>query len=251
MTGVNCMPIILVNGDELYCEFALFDVDGTLVDNEERYRNLAALRFSAIEARAGKKAADVWAPLGGYDPIRHSIDMVGPVAEAARREDMAIAAAAIYTTGRGWHEARALAEAAYSDADAIQMKKFTPHLFRGVEVCLRRLKLAGLKLGIATNGSSRITEELLTILNIRELFSVVVGSEDAVNPKPAPDLLLAACEKMETAPSKTVYVGDQLVDAEAAEAADFRAALIVGKLNITSSRKLYHIDSVTDIAVHP
>jgi len=245
------MPIILVNGEELDCELLLFDVDGTLVDDDDRYRNLAAIRFSAIEARAGRRAAETWAPLGGYDPVFCSIDMAGPIAKAARREDMAVAAAAIYTTGRSWHEARSLAEVAYSEADVVLMKSYTPHLFPGIEECLRKLKSAGFKLGIATNGPSRITEELLTLLNIRDLFSVVVGSEDAVNPKPAPDLILAACEKAKTALLRTIYVGDQPVDAKAAETAECGAALIVGNVNVMSSHRLYRIGSVADIATYP
>ena len=56
------MPHLQVNGEELVVEFALFDVDGTLVDDEDRYRSLAALRFKALEARAGRVAAEMWAP---------------------------------------------------------------------------------------------------------------------------------------------------------------------------------------------
>ncbi len=42
------MPKMLVNGKELSFRFALFDLDGTLVDDEDRYRNLAAFRYTAI-----------------------------------------------------------------------------------------------------------------------------------------------------------------------------------------------------------
>jgi beta-phosphoglucomutase-like phosphatase (HAD superfamily) len=85
------LPILLVNGEELEAGFLLFDVDGTLVDDEDRYKSLAVLRFDAIVKRAGRKAAETWAPLGGYDPVSKVLDMAGPIAKAARREDMAIA----------------------------------------------------------------------------------------------------------------------------------------------------------------
>ena len=245
------MPSMLVNGEELCFEFALFDVDGTLVDDEDRYRSLAALRFNALEARAGRVAAEAWAPLGGYDHVNHSLDMSGPIAKAARREDMAVAAVAIYRAGRGWHEARALAEAAYADADAVQMRDYTPKLFPGVENSLRHLKAAGFTLGIATNGSNRITRELLHILGIQNLFSVVVGSEDAANPKPAPDVLLAACDGAKIQPSRTIYVGDQPVDAEAAAAADCAGSIIVGPAPVTPSPFIRRVASVADLATHP
>ncbi|MCX6649509.1 MAG: HAD-IA family hydrolase [Candidatus Bathyarchaeota archaeon] len=242
---------MLVNGEELGAEFILFDVDGTLVDDEDRYRSLAVLRFDAMEARAGRRAAETWAPLGGYDPVNRVLDMSGPIAKAARREDMAIAAAAIYRAGRGWHEARALAETAYADADAIQMRDYTPKLFPGVENSLRRLKAAGFTLGIATNGSNRITCELLGILGIQGLFSVVVGSEDASNPKPAPDLLLTACGKAKMPPSGTIYVGDQPVDAEAAKAAGFIGSIIVGRAQVAPFPTVRRVASVADLRAHP
>ncbi len=245
------MPTMLVNGEKIDFSFALFDVDGTLVDDENRYKNLAALRFDAISARAGKKAAEIWAPLGGYDPAEKMIDMSGPVAKAARREDVAIAAAAICRTGKIWHEARALAEAAYADADATQMKDYTPRLFHGAEASIRNLKAAGLTLGIATNGQSKITNELLDLLKIRDLFAVVVGSEDAANPKPAPDLLLAACQKVKMQPSEAVYVGDQPVDAEAAVAAGFKGCVIVGRAAVPPSPFVRRVTSVADLRAHP
>ena len=242
---------MLVNGEELVFEFALFDVDGTLVDDKDRYSSLATLRFNALEARAGRRAAEKWAPLGGYDHVTHKLDMSGPIAKAARREDMAIAAAAIYRAGYGWHEARALAEAAYVDADAVQMRDYTPKLFSGVENSLHHLKAAGFMLGIATNGSNRITRELLGILGIQGLFSVVVGSEDASNPKPAPDLLLAACGKVKISPLCTVYVGDQVVDAEAATAAGCLGSIIVGQAHVGLSPGVHRVVSIADIRAHP
>jgi len=239
------MPKIRISGKELSFRFALFDLDGTLVDDEDRYRSLAAFRFTAIKARAGRKAADIWAPLGGYDPALDVIDMSGPIAKTARREDMALAAASIYLTGCSWHEARAIAEDAY--ADAAQLRNYRPRLYPGVEENLKRLKGAGFTLGIATNGLSKVTLELLSALALTELFSVVAGSEDAENTKPAPDLILAACKKAKIPPSKTVFFGDQPVDITAAEAARCSAVVIVGNASIRQSPKVYRVSSVAEI----
>jgi len=245
------MPMLLVDGEELRFKLLLFDLDGTLVDDVDRYKSLAALRFDALVARVGLAVAEAWAPLGGYDSKKKTIDMTGAIAKASRREDVAIAAAVIYTTGRGWHEARKLAEQIYADADAVQMRDYTPRLFPGIEVGLRRVKAVGFSLGIATNGPSTITEELLRILKIRDIFSAVVGSEEARNPKPAPDLLLAACQKAGIRPLDTVYVGDQPVDAEAAEAAGFLAWIIVGSAQVEPYRRIHRLPSVADLVVHP
>ncbi len=249
--AVIYLPKVIIDGEEIRFEFALFDVDGTLVDDEDRYRSLAALRFSAIEARAGRNAAETWAPLGGYDPFKRSLDMFGPIAKASRREDMAIAAGGIYSAGYAWQDARAIAEAAYVDADAIQLKNYTPRLFLGVGDTLHRLKEMGFTLGIATNGSSQITKDLFKMLGVYSLFSVIIGSEDSVNPKPSPDLLLAACEKANIPPSNTVYIGDQPADAEAAEAAGCICSIIVGRALVASSPSIRRATSVADLHIHP
>jgi len=245
------LPTLMVDGKELNFKLLLFDVDGTLVDDEDRYQSLAILRFDAIAAKAGREAAEVWAPLGGYDPKKRILDMTGAIAKASRREDMAIAAAAIYATGRGWFEARKLAEEAYADADAVQMKDYTPRLFPGVEEGLRLVKEAGFTLGIATNGPGVITEELLRAFKIRDLFCVIVGSEETQNPKPSPDLLLVACRKVGIDPFDTVYVGDQPVDSEAAEAAGFLASIIVRSAQVKPHHGVYHLSSVADLKAHP
>jgi len=241
------MPALLVDSEELRFKLLLFDLDGTLIDDADRYKNLAALRFEALIMMAGRVAAETWAPLGGYNWKTKIIDMNGAIGKASRREDMAIAAAAIYTTGRSWHDARKLAEQAYSDADVIQMKNYTPRLFSGTEEVLRRVKDVGFSLGVATNGPSAITDELLGILNIRELFGVIAGSDEAPNPKPAPDLLQMACRKAGVSPSEAVYVGDQPVDAEAAEAAGFLASIIVGSANVGSFRGVHRLSAVADL----
>lgn len=245
------MPRFMVNGKNLDADLLLFDLDGTLVDDEDRYKSLAALRFNAIEARAGRHAAETWAPFGGYDPVTRTIDMAGPIAKAARKEDMAVAAAGIYRTGKEWHEARALAEAAYADADAVQMRDYIPRFFPGVEKSLRKLKAQGFTLGIVTNGSNKITSQLVEILKVADLFAVIAGSEDAANPKPAPDILLAACGKAGKQPKSVVYVGDQVVDAEAAKAAGCAGCVIVGRATVPQSPYVQRLSSVADLAPHP
>jgi AHBA synthesis associated protein len=109
----------------------------------------------------------------------------------------------------------------------------------------------GFTLGIATNGPSQVTKDIFNALGIYGLFSVIIGSEDAVNPKPAPDLLLAACKKANKLPSSTVYIGDQTVDAEAAKEAGCICSIIVGRAFIASFPSIRRVTSVADLHVYP
>jgi len=88
-------------------------------------------------------------------------------------------------------------------------------------------------------------------LKIRDLFGVVVDSEVTPNPKPAPNLLLVACRKAGVSPSDAVYVGDQPVDVEAAEAAGFLASIIVGPGNVETFRGGHRLLSLADLVAHP
>ncbi len=51
------MPVLVIDGEKIPFELALFDLDGTLVDAEDRYRNLASLRYNRLKVRAGNEAA--------------------------------------------------------------------------------------------------------------------------------------------------------------------------------------------------
>ena len=229
-------------------KLAVFDMDGTLVDDAARYLSLSALRFNRLVALTDEGVAREWAHLGGYDPSTGKVNMIGPIAKASRREDAAVAAAAICLRGIPWHKARTIAERAYNEADEEQLRNYTPRLFQGVGETLRKMKEAGFNLCVATNGQRKVSRDLLDVLGLSNLFPVVVGSEDVAEPKPAPDMLLRACDLCGIPPRESVYFGDQLTDAEAARAAGYLAALTVGNDRYTSgSFKEVAVQSLTSV----
>ncbi len=136
--------------------------------------------------------------------------------------------------GYHWYDARALAEKIYECADAEQKKSFKPILYEGTSEKLAELKKAGFKLGIATNGVTKITEEMLAGIGLGDVFSVVVGADLVEHSKPAPDMILLACEKTGFSPLNCVYVGDQYTDMVAANDA---GALSVGVRNLDLGEK--------------
>ena len=187
------MTRLVINGNTYNPKLILFDVDGTLVDDIHRYSSLGRARYTAFIDNASEKAAKEWARLAGVNPEDWTIDPAGPISKAPRRDDVALAAGALYLDGHGWYDARSLAETIYEKADEKQRKSYHPKLFDGVEDKLWELKTAGFILGIATNGVARITEEILEELGIRGLFDVVVGADLVEKSKPAPDMILRAC----------------------------------------------------------
>jgi phosphoglycolate phosphatase len=239
---------IILNGNTYRADLIIFDVDGTLVDDTHRYSSLGKARYNSFIKHVSKNAADEWARLAGVNPKDWSIDPLGPISKAPRRDDLAIAAGALYLDGYHWYDARTLAEKIYAAADETQKKSFKPKLYDGTKEKLHELIEAGFKLGIATNGVTKITEELLEGLGLGAVFSVVVGADLVENSKPAPDMIQLVCEKLDVQPKNGVYVGDQYTDIAAANKSG-ALSVAVRNLDLTERGAKEAIPLVKDINV--
>jgi phosphoglycolate phosphatase len=242
------MPTLRINHEELDAELILFDLDGTLVDDQARYRRLAESRMKAMARNVSKEAAETWARLEGVDPESLNVDMNGPLSKAPRREDLTVAAVALYLHGHSWYRARELSKAIYDEADEIQRRSYTPRFFPGARKALEGLKSRGFRLGVATNGETSLTQGVLETLEALELFDVVVGADMVNDGKPAPDMILKACELTGASPEKTVYVGDQPTDAQAARSAEVAYNVGIGGLDLLDAGADAVVDSVSELA---
>ena len=104
------------------------------------------------------------------------------------------------------------------------------HLWTGVDrrtvAALRRLRAAGLRLGVVSNSDGRV-DQALAAAGLREYFDVVVDSDLAGVEKPDPRIFSFALEALGLRPDEALYVGDIYdVDVVGAEAAGLRAALV-------------------------
>ena len=106
-------------------------------------------------------------------------------------------------------------------------KPGTLRLYPGIEGALDGLQRRGVLLAIVTSkGRSLEVEGVqagasaeLEGLGIAGRFPVVVGLEDVNEPKPHPEGILRALEKLGVAPERALMVGDSVADIEAAKAA--------------------------------
>jgi phosphoglycolate phosphatase len=93
------------------------------------------------------------------------------------------------------------------------------HLMPGAAEALAALKGRGLRLAVCSNKAVAFTRELLAYLGVASYLDAVLGPEDVARPKPAPDMLTAALQRLRVAPREALYVGDMCVDVETARAA--------------------------------
>jgi phosphoglycolate phosphatase len=87
-------------------------------------------------------------------------------------------------------------------------------LLPGVEAGLKSLNESGVKLGVCSNKPSYFTKSLLKIFHIDPYFEVVIGPDMIGAPKPDPEMIFQAMEKLGVSKEQTLYVGDMEVDIE-------------------------------------
>jgi len=98
-------------------------------------------------------------------------------------------------------------------------------LFPDTVRVLTELRRMGVRTGIVTTKYHYRIDEILEKFSIPHLIDVIIGGEDVENPKPHPDALYAAVKALALPRNEILYVGDSVVDAQAALCAgvDFAA----------------------------
>ena len=92
-------------------------------------------------------------------------------------------------------------------------------LFAGMAALLDTLDDAKIRWGVVTNKAAALTEPLLKNMQLYDRLHVLVSGDTLSEKKPSPRPLLYACEMAGMRPEKTIYVGDDRRDIDAANAA--------------------------------
>lgn len=92
-------------------------------------------------------------------------------------------------------------------------------LLPGARETLESLHARGKRLALCSNKPRLFSEQLLRHVGVAQVFTAVLGPEDVPRLKPAPDMLLAAMERLRARPEETLYVGDMVVDIQTARGA--------------------------------
>ena len=110
------------------------------------------------------------------------------------------------------------------EGEAIAATRLLP----GVREALETLEGSGLRAGVVSSNSREVVRAILDRTGVAEYFAVIIGREDVRLPKPAPEGLLLACERLGIGPGEAVYAGDNVADIEAARAAGVPACGVRG-----------------------
>jgi HAD superfamily hydrolase (TIGR01509 family) len=169
----------------------IFDIDGTLVDSVD------------LHAQAWQRALQHFGHEVGFDAVRSQIgkggDQLLPVFLSPEECE------------------RVGAELQAWRAELFR-REYLPSVrpFPGVPELFRRLLDDGKQVAIASSAKGEEKEEYKRIAGVADLLDAETSAQDADRSKPAPDIFAAALERLGSAASETVVVGDSPYDAQAA-----------------------------------
>lgn len=86
-------------------------------------------------------------------------------------------------------------------------------------VAIARREKGRRKLAVASGGWKRVVKQSLTVVGVEDLFEAIVGADDVVHGKPAPDVFLLAAERLGVKPEECLVYEDGELGIEAAKRA--------------------------------
>ncbi|BBO60076.1 phosphoglycolate phosphatase [Mycoavidus sp. B2-EB] len=95
-------------------------------------------------------------------------------------------------------------------------------LFPGIAALLAKLSDHHVRWGIVTNKITRLTQPLVERLGLANHASCVVSGDTTAHAKPHPAPLLYAAQQLQLTPAQIAYVGDDLRDIQAGQAAGMK-----------------------------
>ena len=86
-------------------------------------------------------------------------------------------------------------------------------------VAIARREKGKRKLAVASGGWKRVVKQTLTVVGVEDLFEAIVGADDVVHGKPAPDVFLKAAQMIGVPPEQCLVYEDGDLGIEAAKRA--------------------------------
>ena len=210
------MPIVSAGGVRFDVDAIAFDKDGTLIDLDVTWGPVAAAWVGGVsgddEVLATAVATRLGLVLDGPRLVPDSIFSAGTL-DQIRDETTAV------LTAHG-HDAEAVALAVRNATESVlALGPAAPAALTDLPKLFRDLIDGGVICAVVTSDDRASTEHLLATLGLSHLIAAIVGGDETERPKPFPDPLLLAAERVGADPHRLLMVGDSSTDQGAARAA--------------------------------
>lgn len=176
----------------------IFDLDGTVLDNEDEY----GVAFRKVLSTLGKRVDKKYPHIGGIGV----------------KENWPILLSKYHIkTKRSMEElARATQDAYLKLLSRVTFKK-------GFENFVKDLQASGIITALATSNAWWIFDEVSGELRLDDYFNVITTGEEADYKKPDPDLFLLTARKLGVAPKHCLVIEDSKAGIDAAHRAGMKA----------------------------
>ncbi|WP_295793247.1 HAD family phosphatase [Mucilaginibacter sp.] len=198
---------------------AIFDMDGTLIDNTPyHFKSWQALFKKYGKGELSKQT--YYTQISGV-PILDTLRGLFP-----DRDETGL-------------------KALLAEKEGLYRELYAPYLapVNGLENFLTELKNAGVKMAMATSATVEDINFILDKVPIRDDFDEIVNSTMVSKPKPNPQIFLKAAEKLNREPANCVVFEDSLAGIKAANDAGMK---VVGITTGHPAADLYPVDLVID-----
>ncbi len=115
----------------------------------------------------------------------------------------------------------------------------------GAMAVLKQLHAEAMPMALVTNKLLTATETIVDHFAWRPYFGTIIGDGAGLALKPAPDMLLAACERLGVSPKDAAMVGDSAADIDSARRAGIFAIVVRGGY-VTEPVETFGADVVLD-----
>jgi HAD superfamily hydrolase (TIGR01509 family) len=159
----------------------IFDLDGTLIESEQIWRDV---RHTFVVANGGRWRPDAAAAMIGMRTSEWARYMHDELGVALAPEQIAERV-----------------------VTAVAQRLAKPPVLPGADAALRRLA-RDFRLGLASSAALRVAQTVLAATGWHALFAVVVSADEVARGKPAPDVYLRALELLGADPSRAAAVED-------------------------------------------
>lgn len=195
----------------------IFDLDGTVLDNEDEY----GAAFKKVLKSLGADVKENYPHVGGIGVKENWPGLIKKYHIKIKKT---------------FDELAAETQKEYIKLlPKVKIKK-------GLEIFIRGLKESGIKTALATSNVRYILEKVFAALPIENFFDSVTTGEEVANKKPGPDLFLAAADKLDLAPEECLVIEDSASGVEAARRAGMKVIAIAR--DTTHAKELEDADMV-------
>lgn len=217
------MAEVTIGGRTFPVDAVLLDKDGTVINHDPVWNVWSATLTTSLANSLGLTTTQTRMLWESSSVNRIDTEPVEPATmEALRHRTRQL----VTSLGHAPRDARRMVRTAFDDADDA-MDRVAPRLNSNVEYLLNACACQHVPLAIVTGDDRARARQHLNRLNLLDYFSAIVGGDDTALGKPSGMPLRAACTQLDVNPSRTIYIGDSLVDVLAARDAGCQASVLL------------------------